>query len=85
MKNVYVLIIMLIIGFSVEAQQNQLPNIEIIAGNRPEWVESNPPENMFWGIGADKLSSDKASCELAKFKVIVAIIIDKWHGKRHLN
>jgi hypothetical protein len=59
---------MLIIGFSVEAQQNQLPNIEIIAGNRPEWVEFIPQsENMLWGIGAGKLSSDNASCELAKF------------------
>jgi hypothetical protein len=67
MKNVYVLVTMLIIGFSVEAQQNRLPNIEVIDGNIPEWLNDSPPENMLWGIGTGKLSNDNASCELAKF------------------
>jgi hypothetical protein len=55
----------------VEAQYDQLPNIEIIAGNIPEWHNNLPPENMIWGIGVGNLSSDNASCELAKFNAQV--------------
>ncbi|MDR2601677.1 MAG: hypothetical protein LBC53_04405 [Spirochaetaceae bacterium] len=70
MKKNYILVIMLIIGFSIEAQQNQLPNIEMTIDNIPDWVysfRSLPSEDKIWGMGAGKLSAENASCELAKF------------------
>jgi hypothetical protein len=67
MKRIYVLVIILITGFSVEAQQNQLPNIEITTDNAPHWLNDLPPADKIWGIGVGKLSTENASCELAKF------------------
>jgi hypothetical protein len=73
MKKAYVLVIMLLPGFILEAQQYQWPSIETSADRIPDWLNDMPENDEIWGIGAGKLSSEKASCELAKFNAQASI------------
>jgi hypothetical protein len=73
MKKACVLVIMLLPGFVVEAQQNQWPNIEISADSTPDWIDDWSENDGIWGIGSGKLSSENASLELAKFNARVSI------------
>jgi hypothetical protein len=61
------ILVIALTSLTLAAYGQALPNIEIIDGDIPEWYNNSPPENMLWGIGTGKLSSDNASCELAKF------------------
>jgi hypothetical protein len=42
MKKVYVLVIMLLPGFVVEAQQYQWPNSKTSAARTPDWIDDLP-------------------------------------------
>jgi hypothetical protein len=48
-------------------RQNNLPRLEEISENTPEWINDPPLQDAVWGIGVGDLSALNASCEQAKF------------------
>jgi hypothetical protein len=48
-------------------RQNNLPRLEEISENTPEWINDPRPQDTLWGTGVGDLSALNASCEQAKF------------------
>jgi hypothetical protein len=70
--NVFFIVFPAVFVLPVFSQQNQLPMIEEVQGNIPEWAINLPfEENKLWAIGTGNLSTIEASREQAKFNAHV--------------